>query len=82
MIVPDDEVLTLEPGAHDLVIHGLSLHWSNDPVGQLIQCHKALKPDGFFMGVMFGETLRNCERRSPLPRLPRPGPVTAHVADG
>lgn len=59
VIVPDAEVLTLEPGAHDLVVHGLSLHWSNDPVGQLIQCHKALKPDGFFMGVMFGgETLR------------------------
>ncbi|MEC7761130.1 MAG: methyltransferase domain-containing protein [Pseudomonadota bacterium] len=59
VIVTDDEVLSLEPGAHDLVVHGLSLHWSNDPVGQLIQCHKALKPDGFFMGVMFGgETLQ------------------------
>lgn len=58
VIVEDTETLDLTPGAHDLVIHGLSLHWSNDPVGQLIQCHRALKPDGFFMGVMFGgETL-------------------------
>lgn len=54
VIVPDDEVLALEPGAHDLVIHGLSLHWANDPVGQLIQSHRALRPDGLFMGVMFG----------------------------
>jgi SAM-dependent methyltransferase len=57
-VVPDDETLALEPGAHDLVIHGLSLHWANDPVGQLIQCHRALKPDGFFIAVLFGgETL-------------------------
>ncbi len=54
VIVPDDEVLALAPGAHDLVIHGLSLHWANDPVGQLIQSRRALKPDGLFMGVMFG----------------------------
>ncbi|MAM63455.1 methyltransferase domain-containing protein [Maritimibacter sp. UBA3975] len=53
-IVADDETLALEPGTHDLVIHGLSLHWANDPVGQLIQCHRALKPDGFFLGVMYG----------------------------
>ena len=54
VIVPDDEVLALETGAHDLVIHGLSLHWANDPVGQIIQCHRALRPDGLFMGSMFG----------------------------
>ena len=54
VIVPDSEVLDLQPGAHDLVIHGLALHWANDPVGQLIQSHRALVPDGLFMGVMFG----------------------------
>jgi hypothetical protein len=32
-IVPDDPVLALEPGAHDLVIHALALHWADDPVG-------------------------------------------------
>lgn len=53
-IVPDDEVLALEPAAHDLVIHAMSLHWANDPVGQLIQCNRALKPDGLFLGVCFG----------------------------
>lgn len=52
--VADTDVLDLEPGAHDLVIHGLSLHWANDPVGQIIQCRRALKPDGFFLGVAFG----------------------------
>ncbi len=53
-IVADDEVLALEEGAHDLVIHALSLHWANDPVGQLIQCRRALSPDGLFLGVLFG----------------------------
>ena len=53
-IVGDDETLVLEEGAHDLVIHALALHWANDPVGQLIQCRRALRPDGLFLGVLFG----------------------------
>ncbi|MHA6265560.1 methyltransferase domain-containing protein [Aliiroseovarius sp. CAU 1755] len=53
-IVADQDVLDLDQGAHDLVVHGLSLHWSNDPVGQLIQAKRALKPDGLFMAVLFG----------------------------
>ncbi len=53
-IVADDDVLSLQPDTYDLVIHGLCLHWANDPVGQLVQCRNALKPDGFFLGAMFG----------------------------
>ena len=52
--VPDDEVLNLTPGAHDLVVHAMGLHWADDPVGQLIQCRRALAPDGLFLGVMLG----------------------------
>jgi SAM-dependent methyltransferase len=64
-ILPDDPVLDLQPEAHDLVIHGLGLHWANDPVGQLIQCRRALRPDGLFLGVTFGgQTLH--ELRSSL----------------
>ena len=53
-LVPDDEVLALEPGAHDLVIHALALHWANDPVGQIIQARRALRPDGLFIAALFG----------------------------
>lgn len=53
-VVPDDDILALEHEAHDLVIHALALHWSNDLVGQLVQCRRALRPDGLFLGVMFG----------------------------
>ena len=52
--VPDDDLLSLAPGAHDLVIHALCLHWANDPVGQLVQCRHALRPVGLFLGLMFG----------------------------
>ena len=53
-IIADDDVLDLAPAAHDLVIHALCLHWANDPVGQLVQCRRALRPDGLFLGVLFG----------------------------
>ncbi len=53
-IVPMAETLDLQPAAHDLVIHAMSLHWSDDPVGQIVQCRRALRPDGLFLGVAFG----------------------------
>ncbi|WP_132951283.1 methyltransferase domain-containing protein [Rhodovulum bhavnagarense] len=53
-VVTDEDMLDLTPGAHDLVIHALALHWANDPVGQLVQCRRALRPDGLFIGVLFG----------------------------
>lgn len=53
-LVLDSAVLDLEPGAHDLVIHALALHWADDPLGQIIQCRRALRPDGLFVGVLFG----------------------------
>lgn len=53
-VMPDDDVLPVAAGAHDLVVHGLALHWANDPVGQLVQCRRALRPDGMFLGLMLG----------------------------
>lgn len=57
--VNDDDTLDLAPGQFDLVVHAMCLHWANDPIGQLIQCRRALVPDGFFLGVQLGgNTLR------------------------
>lgn len=53
-VVPDEETLDLVPGAHDLVVHAMGLHWADDPLGQIIQARRALKPDGLFLGVMLG----------------------------
>lgn len=52
--VPLADALDLAPGAHDLVIHALGLHWANDPVGQLVQCRRALRPDGLLIAPLFG----------------------------
>ena len=54
VVVRDDELLALTPGAHDLVIHAMALHWANDPVGQLVQCRRALRPDGLCIAVLVG----------------------------
>jgi len=56
--VPDADTLDLDEGAHDLVVHALALHWANDPVGQLVQARRALRPDGLFLAALYGgETL-------------------------
>ncbi|OSQ49875.1 methyltransferase domain-containing protein [Marivita geojedonensis] len=58
-LLADDEVLDLGVSAHDLVIHAMALHWANDPVGQLIQCRRALRPDGLLLVVTpGGQTLQ------------------------
>lgn len=53
-IVADSETIGLEPGAHDLVVHAMALHWADDPVGQLVQARRALRPDGLFLAVFPG----------------------------
>lgn len=64
-VVADDDVLNLREGAHDLVMHAMALHWANDPVGQLVQCRRALKPDGLLLAAFpGGQTLQ--ELRSAL----------------
>lgn len=53
-IFPDDDILAMQPESHDLVIHALALHWANDPVGQLIQARRALRPDGLLLVATLG----------------------------
>lgn len=54
VLAEDGDTLALQPGAHDLVIHAMCLHWAGDPVGQLIQCRRALQHDGIFLGLLLG----------------------------
>jgi SAM-dependent methyltransferase len=61
--VPDTETLGLDEQSHDMIAHVMSLHWANDPVGQLIQCRRALRPDGLFIAISFGgDTLQELRR--------------------
>lgn len=53
-IVADGPRLDLAPETHDLIIHAMALHWADDPVGQLVQCRRALVPDGLLIAVLPG----------------------------
>lgn len=64
-IIPPQDTLPLAEGTQDLIIHAMALHWANDPVGQLVQCARALRPDGLFLAALpAGQTLN--ELRSAL----------------
>lgn len=53
-LISDSETLDLKERSFDLVVHAMALHWANDPVGQMVQCRRALRPDGLFLSVAFG----------------------------
>jgi SAM-dependent methyltransferase len=53
-LVADEERLPFAEQSLDLVVSLLSLHWTSDLVGALVQIRRALKPDGLFMGALFG----------------------------
>lgn len=53
-VVADEERLPFGDATLDLLVSTLSLHWTNDLVGALIQIRRALRPDGLFIGALFG----------------------------
>ena len=53
-IIAPQDTLDLGAGEYDLILHFMALHRQNDPVGQLIQINRALRPDGLFLGACFG----------------------------
>lgn len=63
-VVQDDAVraqpastpLPVADGSADLIVSVLSLHWADDLPGALAQIRRALKPDGLFLGALFGGT--------------------------
>lgn len=51
---PGARALPLEDESTDLIVSLLTLHWANDLPGALAQIRRALKPDGLFIGTLFG----------------------------
>ena len=79
-IEPDD-MLDLTPGSHDLVLHAMSLHWADDPVGQIVQCRRALVPDGLFLAASFGgETLNELRLSLAEAEIAETGGLSPRVA--
>ena len=58
-LIDEAEELSFKGKKFDLIIHALSLHRCNDPIGQLIQVRQALNLDGLMLVFLFGgESLR------------------------
>ena len=53
-VVADEERLPFRAESFDLAVSLLSLHWTNDLVGALVQARRLLKPDGLFVGALYG----------------------------
>jgi SAM-dependent methyltransferase len=50
----EHDALSLESGSCDLAVSALSLHAVNDLPGVLFQLRQKLRPDGLFVGALFG----------------------------
>lgn len=53
-IAGSEDRLPFQPGTFDLIVSVLALHWANDLPGVLSQIRSVLKPDGLFLGCLFG----------------------------
>lgn len=71
----------LVPGAYDLVLSSLSLHWINDLPGALAQINRLLKPDCPFLGAMLGgDSLFELRTSLQLAEQERRGGMSPHVS--
>lgn len=50
----ENDVLRIEPQSYDLILCPPFLHAVNDLPGAMTQIRRALKPDGLFIGALFG----------------------------
>ncbi|XP_074891588.1 arginine-hydroxylase NDUFAF5, mitochondrial isoform X2 [Buteo buteo] len=80
-VVADEEYLPFKEDTFDLVVSSLSLHWVNDLPRAFREIHQVLKPDGVFIGAMFGgDTLYELRCSLQLAELEREGGFSPHVS--
>lgn len=62
-VLADEEALPFAETSFDLIVAPLTLHFVNDLPGALLQIRRCLKPDGLFIGGLFGgATLQELRR--------------------
>ncbi|XP_004634399.1 arginine-hydroxylase NDUFAF5, mitochondrial isoform X1 [Octodon degus] len=80
-VLADEEFLPFQENTFDLVVSSLSLHWVNDLPRALEQIHYVLKPDGVFVGAMFGgDTLYELRCSLQLAETEREGGFSPHIS--
>ncbi|MGI9415309.1 MAG: SAM-dependent methyltransferase [Hyphomicrobiales bacterium] len=79
--VLDEERLAIAPGRLALFVSGLTLHLADDLPGALIQIRQALRPDGLFLGALFGgDTLSELRQAFLAAETEMTGGVSPRVA--
>lgn len=79
--VADEERAPLKAASFDLAVSLLSLHSVNDLPGVLTQIRQSLKPDGLFMGALFGgQTLQELRQTMTEAELDLTGGASPRVA--
>lgn len=77
----DEENLPFPENSLEAVVSSLSLNWVNDLPGTLIQIKNSLKPDGVFIGAMFGgDTLFELRTSLQLAELERQNGISPRVS--
>ncbi|KAH9062744.1 S-adenosyl-L-methionine-dependent methyltransferase [Lactarius vividus] len=82
-LVLDEEKLldTIPRNSQEAIVSCLSLHWVNDLPGVLVQIKEALKPDGVFIGAIFGgDTLFELRTALQLAEVEREGGISPHIS--
>ena len=73
-MVADEESLPFEPNSFDLIVSSLALHWVNQLPSTFSQIIKCLRPDGVFIGAVFGgDTLYELRGSLQLGEIEREG---------
>ncbi|KAI0758111.1 S-adenosyl-L-methionine-dependent methyltransferase [Fomes fomentarius] len=78
----EENLLQVIPrNSQEAIVSCLSLHWVNDLPGVLVQIKEALKPDGVFLGALFGgDTLFELRTSLQLAEVEREGGISPHVS--
>ncbi|KAI0711046.1 S-adenosyl-L-methionine-dependent methyltransferase [Cerioporus squamosus] len=78
----EENLLQIIPrNSQEAIVSCLSLHWVNDLPGVLVQIKEALKPDGVFLGALFGgDTLFELRTSLQLAEVEREGGISPHVS--
>jgi len=78
----EEELLASIPiSSQDAVVSCLSMHWINDLPGLLVQIKDVLKPDGVFLGALFGgETLFELRSSLQVAEVEREGGISPRVS--
>lgn len=80
-IVTDEEFLPFKAESLDLAASALSLHWTNDLPGALLQIRRSLRGDGLFLGAVFGgETLKELRQSFLQAEIEETGGVSPRVS--